>query len=112
MLDRDELADEDRVRAELVTMRAAANQARLRAGEHGHAVALFPFTDRETIGTAVHEMLGDVAVAEPEHVHAKDVGVAEGRMERRPPVDADQKRRRVEAERTDRGCENAVAVAV
>ena len=57
------------------------------------------------------ENLRDLAITQAEYVHAERFGAGERFVQRCGAVDANEQRGRLEAERTHRGSENAVALA-
>ena len=112
MMGIDQLADEDRVSAELVPVRRAADKIGLGVGQHRYTVFLAPIASGKAVLAArLLEHFGDFAITQPEHVHAERLRAGERFVQRRRTVDADEQRWRLETERAHRGRENAVPFA-
>ena len=96
MVSIDQLADEDRVSAELVAVRGAANEIRLRIDEDRHSADFSPVPNRETIFPArAFEHFGNLAVAESKNVYTKGVGARQRLVKRCGPIDTNEQRRRL-----------------
>src|SRR5690606_7626798 len=101
----EQLANEDRVRSESMPVGYAADHARLGGRQYRDAMCFQPLARLESLfpQTAAHEGFRDIAIAQPQHVDAEGLGGVHRLMKRSLPVDADQQRWRMKAQRTD-GC--------